>query len=41
MNEVLKQREEFHKQLLTLRTEYEQILQENKALKDEVGFAFV
>ena len=41
MNDVIKQREEFYKELITLRNEYEQIHQENKALKDEVFTEFI
>ena len=37
MNDVIKQRDELHKGLNALQNDYEQILQENKALKDEVG----
>lgn len=36
MNDIIKQRDELHQQLNPIQNEYEQILQENKALKDEV-----
>ncbi len=36
MNELIQQRDELHQQLISLRNQYEQIQQENKALNEEV-----
>jgi membrane protein insertase Oxa1/YidC/SpoIIIJ len=41
MDEILKQRDELHKQLTSLQNEYEQMQQENKALNEEVCLSFL
>ena len=36
MNDILKQRDQFHNQIISLQNDFEQVQQENKALKEEV-----